>query len=89
MQIEQAKAEADKKKGEMSSLESELQRANARACELEEEARRARCMLPQQMHSARCIPRVTCMASELGGLPCSLLLRSFTMQEQLENLQDM
>ena len=59
LQIEQAKAEADKKKGEMSSLESELQKANARARELEEEARHARCILQLQMTSVGCVPRVS------------------------------
>ena len=57
LQIEQAKAEADKKKGEMSSLESELQKAKARARYLEEEARQARCILPLQMLSVRWAPR--------------------------------
>lgn len=59
MQIMQAKAEADKKKAEMSSLESELQKADARARELEEEARHARCILRLQMNSVRCVPRVS------------------------------
>lgn len=59
MQIEQAKAEADKKKDEMSTLENELQKANARARELEEKARHARCILWLQMNSVQCAPRAS------------------------------
>ena len=42
LQIEQARARLDEKKGDMHSLEAEAQRAADRAKELEEEARRAR-----------------------------------------------
>ncbi len=42
VQIEEAKAHLDQRKGDMQSLEAEVQRANERAKELEEEARKAR-----------------------------------------------
>ncbi len=41
-QIKEAKARLDQKKGDMESLEAEVQRANERAKELEDEARKAR-----------------------------------------------
>ena len=43
VQVKQARAHAEQKKGEATSLEAEAQQAKARAEELEEEARRARC----------------------------------------------
>ena len=42
VQIEEAKARLDQRKGDMQSLEAEVQRANERAKELKEEARKAR-----------------------------------------------
>ena len=43
VQAKQARAHAEQKKGEATSLEAEHQQAEARANELEQQARRARC----------------------------------------------
>ena len=46
LQAKQARAHAEQKRGEATSLEAEHQQAEARANELEQEARRARCYPP-------------------------------------------
>ena len=59
VQAKQARAHAEQKRGEATSLEAESQQAEARANELEQEARRARCF-PQDRAQIPGRPTVRC-----------------------------